>query len=150
MDSNNNDDHRRELAGLGSLEYRTKLLTKLNCLIAVLEVAIAKITRNLKAPGAEEQRLEKIRGNLANTLAICSRAKKTLERAMIGSSESSTTTAADVEVRRREKRGKMSYRDYVELSSIEEYQKFKNLPPISWSELDKINLEDLIERFNED
>ena len=65
---------------LGSSEYRNRLNTKLNCLIAVLEVAITKITKSMDTPGANEDRLTKIRGNLENTLSICHRAKQTLDR----------------------------------------------------------------------
>ena len=45
MDAEQNDNPQLPDA-LGSTEYRTRLTTKLNCLIAVLEVAIAKITKN--------------------------------------------------------------------------------------------------------
>ena len=79
MDAEQNDTPKLPEA-LGSAEYRTRLTTKLNCLIAVLEVAIAKITKSLDTPGANEDRLTKIRGNLENTLSICHRAKQTLDR----------------------------------------------------------------------
>ena len=46
--------------------------------------------------------------------------------------------------------GKMSYRDYVELSSIDEYKKFKGLPPIEGGELAEVDLDDLIMRLSKD
>ena len=92
---------------LGSAEYRTRLTTKLNCLIAVLEVAIAKITKSMDTPGANEDRLTKIRGNLENTLSICHRAKQTLDK-----------TQNNKQTQRRDADGKlMTARDYVELTS---------------------------------
>ncbi len=124
---------------LGSAEYRTRLLTKLNCLIAVLEVAIAKITRSMDLPGANEERLVKIRGNLENTLAICNRAKHSLER---GSQRPSIRS--DDALRSPDR---MSYRDYVELTNIDEYQKFKTLPPIGADELRTLDLDDLANRL---
>jgi hypothetical protein len=142
MDSNTNRGQEDRTNGLNSAEYRTRLLTKLNCLIAVLEVAIAKITRSMDLPGANEERLLKIRSNLENTLAICARAKATLERGM-ATSESLPATMASVDPAR------MSYRDYVELSSIEEYRKFKSLPPIETNELSSFDIDELIKKLQD-
>lgn len=63
-----------------SKEYRERLLQKLNCLIAVLQVAIAKVRRNLDTPAADLERLGRIRANLERTLGICQKAKASLER----------------------------------------------------------------------
>lgn len=63
-----------------SKEYRERLLQKLNCLIAVLQVAIAKVRRNLDTPAADLERLGRIRANLERTLGICQKAKSSLER----------------------------------------------------------------------
>jgi len=145
MDSPANRGHGDE-TGLGSAEYRTRLLTKLNCLIAVLEVAIAKITRSMEQPGANEERLHKIRANLENTLSICNRAKHTLERGLAGAAPARPQLPA-----RREHAeagpNRMTYRDYVELSSIDEYRKFRSLPPIAREQLDILDVEDLIRRL---
>ena len=82
MDADRNDP--RNLPALSSAEYRARLTTKLNCLIAVLEVAITKIAKSMDLPGANEERLLKIRSNLENTLSICHRAKQTLDRTVTG------------------------------------------------------------------
>ena len=141
MDAENNpQDHPNALS---SAEYRARLLAKLNCLIAVLEVAIAKIAKSMDLPGANEDRLVKIRSNLENTLSICKRAKNTLERgasAPRGRKKRSGTHSVT---------GKMTARDYVELSSIEEYQKFKSLPPIGKRDLASLDLETLMRRLSE-
>lgn len=147
MDSINNDDSSNESRpGLSSAEYRAKLLTKLNCLVAVLKVAIAKISRSMDLPGANEDRLVKIRSNLENTMSICKRAKSTLEKGLIES-----TGKASSRGRRRlaESIDKMSYRDYVELSSIDEYKKFKKLPPITSGELDSLDIDDLMRQLGD-
>lgn len=145
-DSQNSNAGNPSRSGLSSAEYRAKLLTKLHCLIAVLQVALAKISKSLDLHGADEKRLLKIRTNLENTMAICHRAKKTLENNLSKSGESepppariAPAVAAD----------RMSYRDYVELSSIDEYRKFKSLPPISSGELDALDLDDLVRRLAE-
>jgi len=122
---------------LGSAEYRTRLTTKLNCLIAVLEVAITKITKSMDTPGSNEERLSKIRGNLENTLSICHRAKRTLDK-----------TQQNKQTLRRERSGDvMTARDYVELTSIEEYRKFRNMKPISKGEAEDIDFDELSRRL---
>ena len=142
MESPKNDGSKNPPTGLSSAEYRAKLLTKLNCLIAVLEVAIAKISRSIDLPGTNEERLLKIRSNLENTLSICKRAKNTLVKGMDPAAKKQGSPA-----RSRGGKDKMSYRDYVELSSIEEYQKFKALPPIKSEELEQIDIDDLVKKL---
>ncbi len=143
MDSSkNNEADNSPHSGLSSAEYRAKLLTKLNCLIAVLEVAIAKISRSIDLPGTNEERLLKIRSNLENTLSICKRAKNTLVKGIDSASPRRSSPA-----RARGGKERMSYRDYVELSSIEEYQKFKTMPPIKSEELEKIDIDDLVKKL---
>jgi len=65
---------------LESAEYRERLLRKLNCLIAVLEVATAKVRKSLAGPEADKDRLTRIRTNLQSTLDVCLRARAALER----------------------------------------------------------------------
>jgi len=137
MDSNKNDNPNLPEA-LGSAEYRARLTTKLNCLIAVLEVAIAKIQKSMDLPGANEERLQKIRSNLENTLSICHRAKQTLERTVSGAK----TVAA-----RGTEKPQMTARDYVELSSIDEYRKFRKMAPISKDDLSIIDFDELARRL---
>ena len=143
MDSPRNDGPRNPQSGLSSAEYRAKLLTKLNCLIAVLEVAIAKISRSIDLPGTNEERLMKIRSNLENTLSICRRAKNTLVKGL----DSRTARGSHASTRTRPDRDKMSYRDYVELSSIEEYQKFKSLPPIKPDDIEKVDIDEIVRQL---
>lgn len=65
---------------LDSPEYRKRLLRKLNTLIAVLEVACAKVRRSLQGPDPDIERLTRIQNNLRETLQVCQRAKSALER----------------------------------------------------------------------
>ncbi len=138
MDADKNRPSPKLPEALGSAEYRARLTTKLNCLIAVLEVAIAKITKSMDVPGANEERLAKIRGNLENTLSICHRAKQTLDRTAVGKAAARTD----------DKRG-MSARDYVELTSIDEYRKFRRMEPITKDELATIDFDELARRLTE-
>lgn len=139
MDADKNDNPPLPEA-LGSAEYRARLTTKLNCLIAVLEVAIAKISKSMDLPGANEERLVKIRSNLENTLSICHRAKQTLDR-----TASASRTPGD----RGGEKSSMSARDYVELSSIDEYRKFRSMEPIAKEELSQVDFDDLARRLSE-
>ena len=137
MDTSNND-HNGRPDMLSSSEYRARLMTKLNCLIAVLEVAIGKISKSMGLPGANEERLLKIRTNLENTLAICHRAKQTLD---------TTSNAKAVSAARELDVNKMTARDYVELSSIDEYRKFKKMTPIQNTDLQAIDFDELARRL---
>jgi hypothetical protein len=134
---NSNDNAPKLPDMLSSLEYRSRLATKLNCLIAVLEVAIGKITKSLDVPGANEERLLKIRGNLESTLSICHRAKQTLDKA-------SSPTASPAKA---ETKASMTARDYVELTSIDEYRKFRTMEPITRDQLSQVDLEELARKL---
>ena len=138
MDANKNDNPNLPEA-LSSAEYRSRLTTKLNCLIAVLEVAIGKIQKSMDLPGANEERLLKIRSNLENTLSICHRAKHTLDR----------TSAGTKSIAARADKAQMSARDYVELSSIDEYRKFRKMTPITKEDLSSIDFDDLARRLTD-
>ena len=65
---------------LESAAYRERLMRKLNCLIAVLEVANAKVRRSLAGEAPDVERLRKIQRNLTSTLDVCRRARSALER----------------------------------------------------------------------
>jgi len=73
------DDPFRE-SHLDSAEYRDRLRKKLNCLIAVLEVAQAKVRRSLEEPEPDRERLSRIQVNLKSTLEVCKRARRALNR----------------------------------------------------------------------
>lgn len=140
MDTNKNENPNLPQA-LSSAEYRARLSTKLNCLIAVLEVAIGKISKSMDVPGANEDRLQKIRANLENTLAICNRAKDTLEKAAAGKPAAKRSATAA--------RNEMTARDYVELSSIEEYRKFRGMSPIAKDDITNIDFDELARRLTD-
>jgi hypothetical protein len=67
-------------SNLDSAEYRERLKRKLNCLIAVLEVATAKVRQSLAGPAPDVERLLRIRKNLQDTLDVCMRARTALEK----------------------------------------------------------------------
>jgi hypothetical protein len=67
-------------SNLDSAEYRARLKRKLDCLIAVLEVAIAKVHQALAGPEPDVERLTRIQKNLQDTLAVCLRARCALDK----------------------------------------------------------------------
>lgn len=78
--SQNPQDEPFSEASLDSPEYRERLIRKLNCLIAVLEVATAKVRKTLATTTGDTERLVRIRTNLQSTLDVCLRARAALER----------------------------------------------------------------------
>ena len=60
---------------LDSPEYRGRLMRKLNCLVALLEVAISRVHQTLSGPDPDVERLERVRSNLQSTLGVCVRAR---------------------------------------------------------------------------
>lgn len=65
---------------LDSAEYRERLKRKLSCLIAVLEVATAKVRQSLAGPAPDVDRLSRIQKNLQDTMDVCVRARSALEK----------------------------------------------------------------------
>ncbi len=74
MTDQEHSDESSDSKGLNKTDYQNRLLNKLNCLIAVLEVAIGKITNSIDSDEDKAERLGKIKMNLENTLSICRRA----------------------------------------------------------------------------
>lgn len=155
MSSNfSNDPAAQQPENADPSAQREQLLKKLNCLIAVLEAAITKVRRSQEDANTDPDRLERIRINLENTLTICQRARITLEkrgmlpanlppevREAVGAQNTIPAPARTRTLRKTD--GRMSYRDYVELSSVEEFKKFKDLTPISENEVAACDLDDL-------
>jgi hypothetical protein len=133
---------------LDSPEYRRRLLRKLNTLIAVLEVACAKVRRSLEGPNADVARLERIQKNLGETLRVCVRAREALERCeklpaeltlQLGQNEASREKGAEV--------GPARLGALVELSSHAEAVKFHRLGPIDPREVRACDLDALCQKL---
>jgi len=111
-----------------SQEYQKRLLDKLNILMGILKAAIHRINDQIDRSHADTKHLVRIRDNLKGTLKICARARSTLLERM------------EVSIK---------YPKPKEVSSIEEYQKFSMLPPITKDEIQKVDMVDLIERLQD-
>ena len=134
-------------AHLDSPEYRKRLLRKLNTLIAVLEVACAKVRRSLAGPDPDVERLSRIQKNLKDTLQVCVRAKKALER----SERRPTELPRQLEQAQPEEPAPTAQESELaptnaragELSSLEEQRKFERLGPIDLREVRACDLDQL-------
>ena len=127
---------------LESPEYRRRLMRKLNTLIAVLEVACAKVRRSLAGPDPDIERLMRIQKNLKDTLQVCVRAKRALRRCERLPEElpaNLTQVTAEAEfATKKTPRGQV-----IEMSSAAEVQKFNDLGPIDPKEIRACDLDDL-------
>jgi hypothetical protein len=124
-------------------------MRKLNCLIAVLEVAGQKVRQSMTGSGADVERLGRIHQNLRSTLEVCLRARKALERRDVhtGTEGSPLAQALEHETlpghatpRRRAPRRPAP----LETSSEGERAKFERLAPIERDELERVDLDGLI------
>ena len=135
-------------SNLESVEYRQRLMRKLNCLIAVLEVAAAKVRRGLAGPEPDVERLTKIQANLTNTLEVCRRARRALERReeLPGDLPVNLTDAV-LEMGADGNRGSIPEGANVELASLEERQRFERMGRIKPEEIQSCDLDALAERL---
>jgi hypothetical protein len=139
---------------LDSPEYRARLKRKLNCLVALLEVAITRVQQTLAGPDPDVDRLERIRSNLQNTLSVCIRARVALEERQ-GLPEDLPQVLGRITFDPRdEEEESMELAEnalppgaIVELSTAIEREKFERLGPISTIEVDDTDLDDLQRRL---
>jgi hypothetical protein len=141
-------------ASLNSPEYRERLMRKLNCLIAVLEVATAKVKKSLDGPSADTERLVRIRSNLQSTLDVCLRARAALERREALPKELPADLARVVDAAELEPKQLAEATDAKrpttgrdEFVSREERRKFRRLAPIDRRMIATCDVEELTRRL---
>jgi len=139
---------------LDSPEYRARLMRKLNCLVALLEVAITRVHQTLAGPDPDVERLERVRSNLQNTLSVCVRARVALEERQ-GLPDDLPQVLGRITFDAREEgeegleltEAVLPPGSIVELSTAIEREKFERLGPISTNEVDDTDLDDLQRRL---
>lgn len=132
---------------LGSPEYRERLMRKLNCLIAVLEVANAKVRKSLTGHEPDLERLNRIQTNLVSTLEVCRRARRALERREPLPEGLPENLAAVVEQAKSEKGKALPRGAKTELTSYAERLRLERMGPIKPDELKGIDFDDLASKF---
>ena len=142
-------------SNLDSPEYRERLMRKLNCLIAVLEVARAKVRRSLAGPAPDVERLNRIKKNLKETLDVCMRARSALERkgALPKGLSADLARAVDPDaigadaLRATARRNTPERGAQVEMGSKEELERFEDLGKIKSEELSGVDFDELSRRL---
>lgn len=143
-----NPEHDPQDANVESAEYRERLLRKLNCLIAVLEVANKKVRRSMAADGSDVERLHRIQSNLQETMDVCLRARTALEKhATLPNElrERLARVANEPELKNPQVllSGNLPPGARVELESAEEVARFRSLRPIDKAQIAACDLDDL-------
>ena len=123
--------------------YRLKLLRKLNCLFAVLEVAKARVKRALAEPDSDLERLNRIRTNLSSTMDVCCRAKRALERQEALPDGLPENLAAIARGRGQ----RLPEGARVEMRSRAEFECFSAMGAIQREEIEACDMERLIQRL---
>jgi len=149
------EEHPYSDAHLDSPEYRKRLLRKLNTLIAVLEVASAKVRRSLAGADPDVERLTRIQNNLKETLSVCLRAKRALERCEQKKAEDTGSAAIPApppptvvpELPAKASAPEAADAQPSELASAEEQRKFQRLGPIDLREVRACDLDALCQRL---
>ena len=132
-------------SNLESSAYRTRLLRKLNTLIAVLEVACAKVRRSLAGPEPDVERLTRIHKNLKDTLGVCRRAKVALLRSEKLPSDLPPILGLDGGADLVDEQVMRPAPD--DLATDEEKRKFGAMAPITADEIRGVDLDDLCSRL---
>ena len=135
-------------SNLESPEYRERLMRKLNTLIAVLEVASAKVDRSINAPAADIDRLAK-KTNLTSTLEVCRRARRALQRreALPEGLPENLAEVVRTAGERHMNPKRLPVGAGAEMSSPEEQQRFERMGAITDAERDSVDLDDLANRL---
>ncbi|MCP5021764.1 MAG: hypothetical protein GY930_08295 [bacterium] len=128
---------------LDSPEYRERLMRKINCLIAVLEVASAKVKRSIDGPSPDMDRLVRIQTNLISTLEVCRRARRALERREALPEGLPENLAAVVRQVGKETSKGLPEGSMQELSSPEELERFKGMGAIKKEEIESVDFDAL-------
>ena len=138
-------------ANLESAEYRERLKRKLNCLIAVLEVATAKVKQSLAGPAPDLERLTKIQKNLQDTLEVCLRARAALDRRGGLPDDVSRDLAAavnpDVLGMSAAPAESVVRREFRAASKAEEKARFRAMPKIDRQMIGSVDLDELARRL---
>ena len=132
---------------LDSPEYRERLMRKLNCLIAVLEVANAKVKKSLAGPAPDVERLNRIQTNLVSTLEVGRRARRALERRE-ALPEGLPENLASVVQQAKSERGKaLPSGAKAEMTSYSERLRLERMGPIRKEELADLDFDDLASKL---
>ncbi|NQU47982.1 MAG: hypothetical protein HQ519_04995 [Planctomycetes bacterium] len=116
-------------------EFRAAMLTKLEGLLAVLEIARNKADDGLTTRPQDSVRLIRLQDNLDKTLQVCRQARRMLIR--LNRAEESYFD-------------EFGYRQFIESASFHEFVKMRSNDPIEQEEIREVDLEHLCQVLTED
>jgi hypothetical protein len=114
--------------------FRADLLSKLDSLLAVLEIARSKAENGVIARPGESRRLLKLQVNLEKTLDICRQARRALKM-----QERAEQCCID----------ESGFRQFVESASFREFIQMRAVSPITNDEVLSADLDQLCQRLFE-
>jgi hypothetical protein len=117
---------------LNDPRFRAAMLSKLESLIAVLELARAKADGAMHERPQEICRLKRVLGNLEKTLEVCRRAHDSLSTPAL----QHTAEPSDP-----------SHRQFIESMNFAEYRRLSKLPALAQEKISPDQLEDLCRRL---
>ncbi len=133
-------------------EYRRQLFRRLVALQSVVQIALSKVEALLDQKKGDGKRLAAVSRNLTQSLEMCIKARLLMEKKMIeerkalpGSGPVKALECPSGEGGRHD--SKMSFREYVEFTSLEEYRKFREQPPLTDDEVRLCDLDALIRKL---
>jgi hypothetical protein len=114
-------------------------MERLTALQSSIDVAITRVRHTLERQSGDPRQLQEILGNLVKTRVLCAKAIALI------ASRLATTAKREVDAPR--PGGDLSYREYVEFSSVGEIAKFRQLGSISAGEIGACDVDQLMKRL---
>lgn len=130
-------------------EYQRMLYNKLIALIGVVRAARWKVRKLLEQGTGDKDKLAVIHNNLTSTLNVCLRAQAVMARKLAVEKGLLPSDGPNPDGREETQSG-MTYREYVEFVSMDEYKKFKDLPAVEEDEVRQCDLNGLIRKLMAD
>jgi hypothetical protein len=121
-----------------SHSYQARLLEKLTALLASIDVALARVRATLQRQQGDPRQLQDILANLVKTRVICEKARAVIAERLAARLKRDAGAA---------RAGHLSYREYVEFSSVGEIAKFRELGSISRDEIGSCDVDQLMKRL---
>ena len=113
--------------------FRREMIRKIESLMAVMEITRIRVRMSQGQPGANPLRLQRTRSDVERILQVCLRARWQLQN---------WSPSQPME-------SGMSYREYLEVLSYEEYVRMSKQGPIQYDELETVDIDALCAKLSQ-